>query len=172
MQLPLGGDLDQLAGDFADAALQARLARLPVAAAKAVELDVGLLGAVARQQVDVLDRQVELGGFGVMDFQTIVRRAGGLDRLQADEAADAVIDMHDEIAGRKAGDFGDEILRPARCPARPHQAVAENVLLADDGGVLRFEAALDAEHGERHRRSSAAPVACGQDSTGVRLTSL
>ena len=30
-----------------------------------------------------------------------MRRAGGLDGLQADEAADAVIDMHDEIAGRR-----------------------------------------------------------------------
>ena len=41
-QLPLGGDLDQLAGDLADAALHARLARLPVAAAQPVELDARL----------------------------------------------------------------------------------------------------------------------------------
>ena len=127
---PLGRDLDQLAGDLADAALHARLARLPVAAAETVEIDLALLGAVARQQVDVLDRQIKLGAFGVMDFQAIVRRAGGLDRLQADEAADAVIDVHDQIAGREAGRLGDEILGAARwrgaaapagrreCPAR------------------------------------------------------
>ena len=38
-QLPLGRDLDQLAGDLADAALHPRLARLPGAAAEPVELD-------------------------------------------------------------------------------------------------------------------------------------
>ena len=87
-----------------------------------------------------------------MDFQAVVRRAGGVDRLQAGEAADAVIDVHDEIAGREAGRLGDEIVGAAHGAARPHQSVAENVLLADDGGVVGLEAGFDAEHGERHRR--------------------
>ena len=39
-QLALGRDLDQLVGDLADAALHARLARLPAAAAEPVEVDV------------------------------------------------------------------------------------------------------------------------------------
>ena len=148
-QLPLGRDLDQLAGDLADAALHARLARLPIAAAQPVELDARFLRAVARQQIDVLHRQEQLGAFGVMDLETIMRRAGRLDRLQAGEAADAVVDMHHQIAGRQAGHLGDEILRPPHGAARPHQPVAENVLLADDGRVLRLETALDAEHRER-----------------------
>ena len=100
-KLPLGRDLDQLAGDLADAVLHPRLARLPAAAAEPVELDAGVLGAVARQQLDVLDRQEQLVAAGVVDFQAIVRRAGGLDGAQADEAADAVIDVDDEIAGRR-----------------------------------------------------------------------
>ena len=86
-----------------------------------------------------------------MDFEAIVRRAGGLDRLQPGETADAVIDMHDEIAGREAGGLGDEIVGAAHGAARPHQPVAENVLLADDGGVGGLEAGFDAEHGERDR---------------------
>ncbi len=45
-----------------------------------------------------------------MEFQAIVRRAGGLDGAQADETADAVIDMHDEIARRQPGHLGDEIV--------------------------------------------------------------
>ena len=48
-----------------------------------------------------------------MNFQAIVRRAGRLDRLQAVEAADAVIDVHNQVAGREAGCFGDEILGAA-----------------------------------------------------------
>ena len=129
-QLPLGRDLDQLVRHLADAVLHPRLARLPAAAAEPVELDVGVLRAVARQQLDVLDRQVELVAAGVVQFEAVVRRARRLDGLQADEAADAVIDMHHEIAGIEAGDLGDEILRPLarrgaaapagrrECPAR------------------------------------------------------
>ena len=91
-------------------------------AAEPVELDAGLLRAVARQQLDVLDRQEQLVAAGIMDFQAIVRRAGGLDGAQADEAADAVIDMDDEIAGGEARHLGDEIFgaldwRGARAPA-------------------------------------------------------
>ena len=100
-QLALGRDLDQLVGDLADAVLQPRLAGLPAGAAEPVELDAGVLRAVARQQLDVLHRQEELVALGVVDLQAIVRRAGGLDVLQADEAADAVIDVHHEIAGRQ-----------------------------------------------------------------------
>ena len=158
VQLPLGRDLDQFARDLADAALHARLARLPVAAAEAVELDVRLLGAVARQQVDVLDRQKQLGAVGVMDFEAIVRRAGRLDRLQAGEAADAVIDMDDEIAGRQAGRLGDEILGAARGAARPHQPVAENVLLADDRRSRRSRSRSRCRAPPARSRASAAPA--------------
>ena len=99
------------AGDLADAVLHARLARLPGAAAEPVELDAGAFRAVARQELDVLDRQEQLVAAGIMDFEAIVRRAGGLDGAQAHEAADAVIDVDDEIAGGEARHFGDEIFR-------------------------------------------------------------
>ena len=149
MQLPRGGDLDQLAGDLADAAFHARLARLPTAAAQPVEIDMAFLRAVTRQQIDVLHRQEQLGAFGVVDFQAIVRRAGRFDRLQTGKTADAMIDMHHQIAGRETGRFGDEILRAARGPARAHQAVAENVLLADDRRFVGLKTGFDAEHSQR-----------------------
>ena len=149
MQGPRGGDLDQFAGDLADAVLHPRLARLPGGAAEPVELDAGALGAVARQKLDVLDRQEQLVAAGIVDFQTIVRRARGLDGAQADKAADAVIDVDDEIAGREARDFGDEIFRALALPARANQALAENVFFGDQRDVGGLEAGLDAEHGER-----------------------
>ena len=99
MQMPLCGDLDQLAGDFADAVLELGLARLPAAAAQPVELDIGVIGAVARQQFDILDREKQFGVGGVMQFETIMRRARDFERLQADEAADAVLDMDHDVAG-------------------------------------------------------------------------
>ena len=48
-----------------------------------------------------------------MDFQAIVRRAGGFDRAQPDEASDAMIDVDHEIPGGKARHFRDEVFRPA-----------------------------------------------------------
>ena len=131
-----------------DARLHPRLARLPGAAAEPVEIDRGVLRAVARQQLDVLHRQEQLVVAGVVDFQAVVRGAGGLDGLEADESADAMIDMDDEVAGGQARHLGDEVLCPFRGLARPHQAVAENVLLADHGEVLGLEALLEPEHGK------------------------
>ena len=162
MQHALGRDLDQIAGDLLDALLELCLARLPAAAAEPVELDAGLLGAVPRQQLDVLDRQKQLRVVGVVQLEAVVRRARDIERLQADEAADAVIDMHDEIAGRKAGDLGDEILELAAGAARPHQAVAEDVLLGDDGGVVGLEARSPCRRPQASPRCAASPAPCAR----------
>ena len=157
-KLPLGRDLDQFVGDLADAVLQPRLAGLPAGAAEPVELDAGVLGAVARQQLDVLDRQVELGALGVVDFQAVVRRAGRLDVLQADEAADAVIDMHDQIAGGEARHLGDEVVGALGRPPRPHQPVAQNVLLADERRRRRSRSRLRGPAPRAPPAASAAPA--------------
>ena len=170
-QLPLGRDLDQLAGDLADAALHARLARLPVAAAEPVELDIGLLGAVARQQIDVLDRQEQLGALGVMDFQAIVRRAGRLDRLQADEAADAVIDMHHQIAGGEAGRLGDEIVgAPLARRGRTSRSPRMSCSLTMAASAVSKPDSMPSTASATACFGSAS--ACGQEPTGVRLCSL
>ena len=158
-QLPLGRDLDQLAGDLADAVLHPRLARLPAAAAEPVELDVGLLGAVARQQLDVLDRQ---------DTAWRRRRSG----FPGNRAARRPPRWS---AGRRSGRCRDRHARRDRRPtrlvtsamkfsarlrgaARPHQPVAENVLLADDGGVGGLEAGLRGRARRARPAASAAPA--------------
>src|SRR6185503_2585505 len=144
-QLALRGNLDQLTRDLADAAFHARLARLPAAAAEPVEVNGCLLRAIAREEVDVFDRQIELGAFGVMNFQTVVRGARRVDRLQPREPADAVVDMHHKIAGREAGRLGDEILRTPGGAPRPHQPVAENVLFADDRRFVGLETGFETD---------------------------
>ena len=101
VQMPLGRDLDQFAGDLADAVLELGLARLPAAAAQPIQFDIGVVGAVARQQFDVLDRQEQLSFGGIMQFETVMRRAADLDGLQSDKATDAVLDVNHEIAGRQ-----------------------------------------------------------------------
>ena len=171
-QQPLGRDLEELMRDLADAALHARLARLPAGAAEPVEIDLRFLRAVARQQFDILHRQEQLVAAGIVDFEAIMRRAGRLDGLQADETPDAVIDMHDKIAGGEARRFGDEILRAARGLARPHQAVAENVLLADDRGVAASRSRIRDRARQARCRASASAATSGHERTLRRLGNL
>ena len=66
-----------------------------------------------------------------------------------DEAADAVIDMDDEIAGGKARHLGDEIFGALRLPPRANEPLAQNVLLGDERDIGGLETGFDAEHGER-----------------------
>ena len=75
-----------------------------------------------------------------------MRRAGDLQRLQADKAADAMLDMHDEIAGGEAREFGNEILGATGGAPWPHEPIAENVLFADECRPCGLEAAFHSEH--------------------------
>ncbi len=106
-----------------------------------------------------------------MNFQAVVRGARRLDRLQPCEPADAVVDMHHEIAGREAGRLGDEILRAPGGAPRPYQPVAKNVLFADDRRIVGLETGFDAEYCERNRRLRQSQRRA-QLETGVRLWSL
>ena len=149
LQLARGRDADQLRRDFAHAFLHARLAALPARAAQAVQLGGRIVRAVTRQQLDILHRQEQLAAV-ILQFQAVMRRIHHVDRLQARETADAMFDMGDEIAGREARRFGKEILRALGAPARAHHAVAQDVLLGDDGEIRRFETMLEPQHADTH----------------------
>ena len=146
-QLPLRRNLDEPFRHFADAILHPRLARLPAGAAEPIELRFGVLATIARQEFDVFDRQIELVAASVVELEAIMRRAGGGDRLEADETADAVIDMHDEIAGGERGDFAEKIFVGLAFAAATNEAIAKNVLLAQNRVGIRFEAVFDPENG-------------------------
>ena len=150
----LRGDANQFARHLAHAFLQPRLTRLPAGRPQAIEL--ALLGAVARQQFEILDRQEQPIAAGVVYLQAVVRRARRLDRRQADEAADAVIDVDDEVAGGERGGFREHVLGAALALLLAHQAIAENVLLADDGEIVRLEAVLQRDDRERQRAGARA----------------
>ena len=97
-----------------------------------------------------------------MQLEAVMRRAGDVERLQADEAADAVLDMDDDVAGDEARDLRDEIVELAARLARPHQAVAQNVLLADDGDVVGLEAAIPCRARRASSRCAASPAPCAR----------
>ncbi len=123
-QLALRSDRDQLFGDVLDPLLDPRLARLPRQSAQPVERHLGVLGAVARQHLDVLDRHEQLVVAGIKDAQAIMRRARHFERDKSVVAADAMLGMNDEVARRERGDFGDELVVIGAPPRRPGQPVA------------------------------------------------
>jgi hypothetical protein len=59
-----------------------------------------------------------------------------------------VIDMDNEIASGKARHLGNEVLRAACRAARAHEAIAQNVLLADYGRLGGFEPAFEPKNGQ------------------------
>ena len=73
------------------------------------------------------------------------------DGLETEEAADAVVGVHDEIADRQARRLGEHVDGTALLAARAHQAIAEDVLLADDGDLRRLETLLEAQHADGGR---------------------
>src|SRR3546814_12209940 len=66
---------EQFARDLADALLHPRLAPLPRFAAEPVECDAVALAAVAREDVEIFDRDVELVAAGVSERDAVLRAA-------------------------------------------------------------------------------------------------
>ncbi len=144
LQLARGGDTDQFSGDLTHPRLGLRLALLPAAAAETIEHGA-FVGAVTGKKLDVLDRQKQLAAV-VLQFQAIVRRTGDFDGLETEIAADAVLDVGHQIAGRQRRRLGQEILRLAHAGVRPRHAVAEDVLFGNDDEIRGFETVLQSQH--------------------------
>src|SRR3984957_14595600 len=59
--------------------------------------------------------------------------------------------MNDKIAGGQRARFGQNVLGAPPALRPPYETIAENVLLADDGEVWRFEPLFERDDGERQR---------------------
>src|SRR5580658_1232912 len=62
--------------------------------------------------------------------------------------------MNDEIAGGKRTRFSENVLGAAPALRLPYETIAENVLLANDGEVRRFEPLFERDDSERQRASA------------------
>ena len=103
-----------------------------------------------------------------------MRRSRRFNRVETREAADAMIDVDDEITWRERACFSQKMLGSARPAARPNQPVAKNVLLAYDRKTRRLETLLYADDSKpqrarrqakglgkrRNRRSACKAVVC------------
>ena len=146
----LGGDLDQAVGHVGNALLQLGLARLPGDAAQPVEDGPLLARAVTAQHVDVLDRHEELVATVVGEPQAVVAGVMDLERHETLVAPDAMLAMHHEVAVAERRCFGNEPLRRATLLGRSRQAVAKDVLLADDLQPIEDEAMLQRPDDDGH----------------------
>ena len=145
-----GGDLDETGGHLQHAFAHPRLAFLPRGAAESVELNLCVLGAVARQQLQVLDGKVEFDVVGVVQLEAVVADAASLDRLQPGVASDTVVGVDDNVPCGERADLGEVVLRTFGVLALTHEPVAEDILLGDHGDVASLEALFQTEDGEAH----------------------
>jgi hypothetical protein len=152
-----GCGLEQLVRDLADALLEPGLAPLPGLAAELVERDALGLAAVAREDVDVLDRDIELVAAGVGQHHAVVRALAYGDRLQPLVAADTVVHVDDEIAGRECRQLGQEGVGVLPAFLAADEPVAEDILFRDDFELGIGEAGLERQHqrGGNRARSDA-----------------
>ena len=145
----LGRHLDQLGRQLADALLDLGLARLPAGAPQAVEIDLAVGAAVARQDVEALDRHEQPVAAVIDELQAVVRRTAHLERHQPLEPADAVLGMDDEVAVGDAGEILDEPVGPPGPLGAGDQPVAQKVELAQDMDAGGPKAALERQDGDR-----------------------
>ena len=106
-RLARGVELEQLFRHVAHRLLDARLGLFPGRAAEPVERGPRR-AAVALDQIEPFDRHEELVVAGIAELHELLRLDADLDALQADEHADAVIDVDDEIADLQVTEIGEE----------------------------------------------------------------
>jgi len=107
----LGVELEQLVGHVLHPGLDAGFGLLPGDAAEFVEGGLGFgarAGAVFGDEVEAGDGDVELGFTGVFEQKELTAAAALVDELDAEEFADAVSLVDDEVAGLEIGDIGGE----------------------------------------------------------------
>jgi hypothetical protein len=71
------------------------------------------------------------------------------DLGQAFIAADAMLHVHDEIAGREGGELLEEGVGILAALGAADQPVAEHVLLGEDGNIGRGEAVIERQDDQR-----------------------
>ena len=152
-RLARGVELEQLLGHVAHGLLDPRLRPLPRGAAEPVDRRPRRAG-VLLDQVQPLDRHEQLVFAGVVELQELLERVADADLLQTDELADAVIDVHDEVAHLQVAQVREKRLG-RRAPAlRRAPVFFEDVGLGVDveRRVRQAEAAGQPADRNQHRR--------------------
>ena len=162
-RLARGVELEQLLGHVAHRLLDARLGLLPGRAAEPVERRARGAG-VLLDEIEPLDRDEELVFAGVAELHELLRLEADVDALQADEDADAVVDVDDEVADLQIAEVREE--RPRRGLA----ALVDLALFLEDVGLgpeleLRVRAA--GSRGYRWPTPTSTDAACASSARSI-----
>ena len=158
--LPLRVEREQLAGELAHRRARAVLEVVPRLAAELRQRRHGRVGAdVARDLAELLVRDVEPVVAAEAEEEVVARDARDLLRLEAEQLADAVVLVHDVVAGAQVG---ERLQRAAADATLARRALAEDLRVGEqrEPEVAPDEAAARGrDREERARRSSRQLVA-------------
>ena len=138
-ELTLGGNLYQFFGNVLNPLLDFGLFGLPGHAAQSIELDVLVLDAVARNDVDIFDRYKQFGVVGINNLEAVVRRTAGRDVFQPHKTADAVLDMNDQLADIERRYVGNKIFGSDFFGFALLAALAQDIGLGNNNQVFGLE---------------------------------
>ena len=148
-----GVELQQLLGHVAHRLLDLGLRALPGRSAEAVDRRTRRAG-VFLDQVEPLDRHEQLVVAGVAQLEELLHAVADANLLQADEHADAVVDVDDEVADLQIAKIGEKRLGrgPAAFGCAP--LFLEDVRLGVDlqAGIRQPESAREAADRDEDRR--------------------
>ena len=114
-------DVQQLRGDVVDFLGGAPFRFVPLIGTEPMQRRVRFVGAaVARDQMQCGDGNVELRFVRVLDRQELGHRAVDLERAQAEVAADAVIDVDHRRADVQFGEVADDLVGIDRTRVAAH----------------------------------------------------
>ena len=143
---------------------------LPAGAAELVERRRGAVGAdVLLHQADAIDRQVQPVAAGVVEMQVVAFGVGDLEMLEAAVAADAVIDVHDEVVRLQLAEVLQQLPDVDAARAAALARFAEDVGLGDDHEMLVGNAEAVAEMADDESAAAARRAVEGRcDAAGDR----
>ena len=150
--------------------LTLRLRALPRRAAEAIDRRPRRAG-VLLDQVEPLDRHEQLVLAGVAQLEELLHAVADADLLQADEHADAVVDVDDEVADLEVAQVGEKRLRRRAAPLGRAPLLLEDVGLGVDlqARVRQAEAARQRADGDEHRGVARVLGALDRDGEDVVL---
>ncbi len=158
--LARGVELQELFGHVAHGLLHARLGLGPRRAAQPIERRPAA-ARVLLHEVEPLDRHEQLVVAVIPQLEELVRAVADADLLQADELADAVVHVDDEIAHLQVAQVREEGRRRGFLARRtaPLPIVVEEIGLGVDGDAAAREADAVREAADRHEHGAGAQLA-------------
>ena len=139
-ELALSGNLNQLLGNITDFLFDFGFFGLPRGTAQNIKLDVFILYAVARQDINIFNRHKQLGVIGINDFEAVMRGAAGNNIFQPHKTADAMLNMHHQVTHSQSRDIGNKILGSDFFGMTAVLAFSQNILLGDQQHIITLEA--------------------------------